>query len=241
MSQKTNIALATATALTISSPLVMTYEGRELNAYLDPVDIPTICYGHTEGVKLGQTQTDAQCEALLKGELGHVITQVDQLVTAPAPSTRLAALGSFAYNVGIGNFKRSTLLKRLNAGEGAAACAELSKWVYAKDIKLPGLVSRRATERWVCEWTATVEELQLLAIQVDGAVAVPLSQTRRAALIAYTQRIGVEQFHASPVVRLLNDGYGKQACASLRSWPAPVSTSEDFRRLELQRMCEIEP
>lgn len=240
MSQKTKISLAVTAALAVSTPLVMTYEGDELQAYLDPVDIPTICYGHTEGVKLGQTKTQEQCEALLKGELGNVIAQIDLLVTAPLPATRLAALGSFAYNVGLGNFKKSTLLRRLNAGEGAAACSELDRWVYAGGKKLPGLVSRRTTERWVCEWDAGTEALQQLSWQVKEAITVPLSPTRHAALTAYAWNLGIDQFQVSPVVTLLNGGHGWRACASLRTWPAPKSTFEDTRRAELQRMCEVE-
>lgn len=240
MNQFTKTLTAAAVAAVIATPVVMTYEGKELQSYLDPVDIPTICYGHTDGVKLGQTKTDAQCQALLEGELGRVITQVDQLVTAPLPATRLAALGSFAYNVGVGNFKKSTLLRRLNAGEGAAACSELDRWVYAKGKKLPGLVSRRTTERWLCEWDAGSDALQQLSWQVDEVVVVPLSTTRHAALTAYAWNIGIDQFRTSPVVKLLNGGHGWRACASLRTWPVPVSALEDKRRAEIQRMCEVE-
>lgn len=240
MSQFTKTLTAAAVAVVIATPVVVTYEGKELQAYLDPVDIPTICYGHTAGVKLGQIKTDAQCQALLEGELGRVIAQVDQLVTAPLPATRLAALGSFAYNVGVGNFKKSTLLRRLNAGEGSAACVELDRWVYAKGKKLPGLVSRRVTERWVCEWETELDELKRLAQQVDDAILVPLSQTRHTALTAYALNIGIAEFQISPVTKLLNGGHGWRACASLRTWPVPASTLEDKRRAELQRMCEVE-
>lgn len=240
MNQITRISIAITAALGISMPIVRTYEGKALQSYLDPVDKPTICYGSTEGVKLGQTKTDAQCQALLEGELGRVLVQVDQLVTAPLPATRLAALGSFAYNVGIGNFKKSTLLRRLNAGEGATACAELDRWVYAKDKKLPGLVARRATERWVCEWEIDLESLQRLTRQVDEAVIVQLSATRQTALTAYAWSIGMTEFRDSPVVKLLNGGHGWRACASISAWPTPKTLFETKRRSELQRMCEVE-
>jgi lysozyme len=61
------------------------------------------------------------------------------------------ALVSFAYNVGVPKACGSTFVKRLNAGDGKAACAELSKWIYAGGRALPGLVNRRRDERKVCE------------------------------------------------------------------------------------------
>lgn len=138
-------------ALAIALPLVGYYEGRSLVAYLDPVGIPTICDGITQGVKLGQVKTDAECDALLTAELGKAIAAVDRLALHPQPDTRRAALGSFVYNVGAGAFERSTLLRKLNAGDLAGACAELSRWVYAKGRHLAGLVKRRAAERELCE------------------------------------------------------------------------------------------
>lgn len=138
-------------ALAIALPFVGFYEGRSLLAYLDPVGIPTICDGITQGVKLGQVKTDAECDALLAAELSKAIAVVDLLALKPQPDTRRAALGSFVYNVGAGAFERSTLLRKLNTGDVAGACAELSRWVYAKGRQLAGLVKRRAAERELCE------------------------------------------------------------------------------------------
>lgn len=144
-------ARALAGALAIAVPLVGYFEGRNLLAYLDPVGIPTICDGITQGVELGQTATDVQCNAMLATELGAAITSVDRLSKHPQPDTRRAALGSFVFNVGAGAFASSMLLRKLNAGDPAGACAELSRWVYAKGRKLAGLVRRRQAERQLCE------------------------------------------------------------------------------------------
>lgn len=144
-------ARALAGVLAIAIPLVGYFEGRNLLAYLDPVGIPTICDGITQGVELGQTATDAQCDALLAAELGAAITSVDHLSKHPQPDTRRAGLGSFVYNVGANAFAGSTLLRKLNAGDPAGACAELSRWVYANGRKLAGLVKRRQAERQLCE------------------------------------------------------------------------------------------
>jgi lysozyme len=151
MNVKSKALAAVAGALVIAVPLVKPLEGRSLASYLDPVGIPTICYGSTAGVKLGQTKTDAQCDALLANELGQAIASVDQLTIRQQPDTRRAALGSFVYNVGEQAFAGSTLLRKLNAGDVSGACAELSRWVYAKGVRLNGLVQRRAAERELCE------------------------------------------------------------------------------------------
>ncbi|MGO4326650.1 lysozyme [Cupriavidus sp. 2TAF22] len=137
-------------AVAIATVVVGFYEGRSNVAYLDPVGIPTICSGITAGVKLGQRKSDAECEALMRGELGKALAVVDGAVTVPLPPTRRAALASFVYNVGPAAFRSSTLLRKLNAGDVAGACAELSRWVMAKGRVLPGLVTRRQTEKELC-------------------------------------------------------------------------------------------
>ncbi|WP_338576288.1 lysozyme [Pseudomonas canadensis] len=145
------LAVSLAGATGMAGVLVSNFEGRSLVAYLDPVGIPTICEGVTRGVRLGQTKTPAQCDALLQQELTIAMVGVDRNVTSPQPETRRAALASFVYNVGEPQFKASTLLRKLNAGDVRGACAELSRWVYAKGQKLQGLVNRRAAERELCE------------------------------------------------------------------------------------------
>lgn len=144
-------AAVAAATLSIATIVVSTYEGIETKAYLDPVGIPTICYGHTETAKLGQSKTREQCEALLQKDLLVAITDVESRVKVDLTIERRAALVSFVYNVGGTKFDSSTLLKKLNAGDPVGACAELSKWVYAGGVKLNGLVSRRAEERALCE------------------------------------------------------------------------------------------
>lgn len=145
------LAVSLAGAASMAGVLVSHFEGRSLVAYLDPVGIPTICEGVTRGVRLGQTKTPAQCDDLLRAELSVAMAGVDRNVTTPQPETRRAALASFVYNVGEPQFKGSTLLRKLNAGDARGACAELSRWVYAGGQKLQGLVNRRAAERELCE------------------------------------------------------------------------------------------
>jgi len=145
------IALAAGGALSMSAALVAHYEGFEPRAYLDPVSIPTICYGHTATARLGQVKSRAECDELLRGDLGVAMAALDRRVRVDLPDTRRAALASFVFNVGEGAFARSTLLRRLNAGDVRGACAELSRWVYAGGRELAGLVRRRHAERELCE------------------------------------------------------------------------------------------
>ena len=152
MNLRQKIAIGALTgSLGMTGALVTWFEGRSLVAYADPVGIPTICEGVTRGVSLGDVATPAQCDKLLERELNIALTAVDRQVRVPLPETRRAALGSFVYNVGESQFTRSTLLRKLNAGNALGACAELSRWIYAGGKRLAGLVKRRAAERELCE------------------------------------------------------------------------------------------
>ena len=152
MNLRNKIAIGALTGvLGMTGALVTWFEGRSLVAYLDPVGIPTICEGITQGVKLGDQATPAQCDQLLQRELRIALMAVDRQVRVPMPDTRRAALGSFVYNVGERQFSSSTLLRLLNSGDVRGACAQLSRWVYAGGKQLAGLVNRRAAERELCE------------------------------------------------------------------------------------------
>lgn len=133
----------------IALACVGAFEGLRLYAYRDPVGIPTICFGETRGVRMGQRKTHAECEGLLIARLQEFNDGVNRCVHVPMSDSRRAAMVSFAYNVGTGAFCRSTLVKRLNRGD-PNACDELLKWTKAKGITLPGLVRRRKEERQLC-------------------------------------------------------------------------------------------
>lgn len=151
MGLKTRIGVSLAAgAISIATAVVSFYEGYEPAAYLDPVGIPTICYGHTATVRMGQTLSQAECTALLQQDLGQAFEVVDSRAQVELSAPTRAALASFVYNVGEGNFARSTLLRKLNRGDLSGACRELSRWVYTGGRKLNGLVKRRATERELC-------------------------------------------------------------------------------------------
>lgn len=138
-----------AASLAAATSTVAYFEGRSLVGYLDPVGIPTICYGHTATAHLGQELSAEECERLLAEDLGWALGAVDRHLPN-APAMTRAALGSFVYNVGTGAFERSTLLRKARSGDWVGACNELSRWVYAGGRELRGLVRRREAERELC-------------------------------------------------------------------------------------------
>lgn len=131
--------------------LIAPNEGKVNATYIDPVGIATSCYGHTgPELKLGQKFTDDQCLDQLARDLSSHDKQMMNLVRVPLTDYQHAAFLSFTYNVGVGNFKSSTMLRKLNSKDYNGACQELVKWVYAKKKILPGLVKRREAEKEMC-------------------------------------------------------------------------------------------
>lgn len=146
-----------AVALAAAIGAVSVFEGRSNDAYLDPVGVATICDGITQGVEMGDTATDEECDALLRQEIKKALRVLDESTEVDMPASRRAALASFIYNVGPGAFRRSTLRRKLNAGDVQGACDELLRWVYAggRDCRdrannCYGLVTRRHREREMC-------------------------------------------------------------------------------------------
>lgn len=140
-----------AAALTLSvagSAAIVMHEGSIPSVYLDPVGIPTVCVGHTKTVTAADLGKDLShlCEQLLAEDSQDAQAAVRRAVTVPITQVQYDALVSFTFNVGEGNLRKSTLLRKLNAGACREAAAEFLKWVYARGKKLPGLVKRRAEE-----------------------------------------------------------------------------------------------
>jgi lysozyme len=125
---------------------LMEMEGCRLVAYRDAAGIPTIGYGHTAGVRMGDRISAAQARQWLRQDAEEVMRQVRTLHVARTEA-QMEALTSFAFNMGFGRLSRSTLLKVIRQGGSRAAIQrEFKRWVYAGDRKLPGLVRRRQWE-----------------------------------------------------------------------------------------------
>ncbi|HLO49375.1 MAG TPA: lysozyme [Kamptonema sp.] len=128
--------------------LIKEFEGCQLEAYLCPAGVPTIGYGHTRSVAIGQVITEAKADALLREDLRDVEEAVNQLVTAPINDNQFSALTSFVFNVGSGAFGRSTMLSMLNANaQTDIVAAQFLRWNKANSEELPGLTRRRHAER----------------------------------------------------------------------------------------------
>lgn len=129
-------------------------EGREHDPYQDVVGVWTVCDGHTgSDIIRNKRYTDKECDALTRKDLERIASQVNPYIKVPTTETQRAAVYSFAYNVGANAAINSTLLKKLNAKDYGAACAELKRWVYAGGKKWKGLMNRRDVEYEVCTWS----------------------------------------------------------------------------------------
>lgn len=117
-------------------------EGVRLKAYLDSVGVPTIGYGHIKGVKLGQTITQAQADAFFLDDLASHALPILSSIKVPVADHERDALISIAFNIGVNDFKTSTFLKRLNAGDRKSCAEAIMMWVKPKEV-----TSRRQAER----------------------------------------------------------------------------------------------
>ncbi len=122
------------------------FEGCKLTAYQDSVGVWTIGYGHTKGVYDGMTITQEEAEQMLLTELEEYEGYVEKYVTVPLTQNQFDALVVWVYNLGPTNFRNSTLLKELNAGNYNAAGQEITRWNKAGGKVLAGLVKRREAE-----------------------------------------------------------------------------------------------
>ena len=122
------------------------FEGLRKEAYYDAAGVPTIGYGHTHGVRMGDVISEYWAEMFLKADLYDVEKQVDSL-GLDLNQPQFDALVSFAFNLGFYKLKTSTLLKTIREGGSMRAIKkEFKRWVYAGGKKLKGLERRREWE-----------------------------------------------------------------------------------------------
>jgi len=123
-------------------------EGVRYTAYLDTGGVWTIGVGHTgpEVVK-GLRATDEQVRAWLEEDVLEAEDAVNRLVKVELTQNQFDMLVSFVFNVGEGQFKRSTLLRLLNQGDYEGAANELPKWKFDNGKMIQGLLNRRLEEQ----------------------------------------------------------------------------------------------
>jgi lysozyme len=132
--------------------IIKKYEGLKLEAYICPAGVPTIGFGSTfypdgRRVKLGDKITIQEAESILQHDIKRFEKEVRNSVKIEITNNQLSALISFTYNVGASAFRKSTLLRKVNANPTDLTIHnEFMRWTRAGGKVLPGLVKRRAEE-----------------------------------------------------------------------------------------------
>lgn len=147
------IALLGAGAAQLLTDNVADFEGYVPEGYLDPVGIPTKCFGDIRDVVVGQPYSFEECTRSLNEQLinhaGPILKCVEGL--NEAPDEVKAASASMAYNIGVTGFCTSSVARYFNNGEWERGCRRMAEiYKTAKGKELPGLVKRRKTESDLC-------------------------------------------------------------------------------------------
>ena len=148
---KRRLAVAALSLSAAGLVSIANLEGFSEKAYI-PItgDVPTIGFGSTDGVRMGDTITPQKALERLMRDVGVAESAIGRCVKVPLSQSEYDAFTSFAFNVGGKAFCESTLVKKLNAGDYDGACDELERWVYSQKKVVPGLVNRRQVEHRLC-------------------------------------------------------------------------------------------
>jgi lysozyme len=149
-----------ASAIAIATQFLHEKEGADrLVPYRDAGGVWTACMGVTHNVKPADRYTPEQCAQMDAAAIQQAASEVQRMVTVPMSEPERAAVISFcAYNIGPGKCSQSTFLRELNAGNRAAACAQIQRWIMDgdRDCRVRsnncyGQVIRRQQERELCQ------------------------------------------------------------------------------------------
>lgn len=127
--------------------LIKSFEQCRLAAYSDQRGVPTIGWGHTLGVKLGDTCTQEQADAWFPKDAQWACNGVLRTVDVPLSQNQFDALVSFVFNVGVRAEAHSTLAQVLNAGNYMMAAEQFLQWNHVDGVVNAGLTRRREAER----------------------------------------------------------------------------------------------
>lgn len=179
------VALA---AVALIHPDIVAHEKRVLVTYRDPIGVPTYCSGLTRGAVIGVVYSESQCIRLEQEELLYFAGVIERQVGRELPVETFAALISFVYNIGEGNFATSTARKKMQAGDIAGGCRAIAARSinaagrcsgygcgWAGGVMLPGLPPRREWEKTLClEGLSDVEKpivaLEAAAVDRSGGL-----------------------------------------------------------------------
>lgn len=130
--------------------LIKQFEGYRSKSYQDVIGVWTIGYGTTRingvSVRAGMRCTEAEAAAWLKLDADEFLAEASKSITAELNQPQIDAITSFMYNVGVANFKKSTMLRKINKHDFEGAAKEFMKWINAGGKPVQGLVNRRTQE-----------------------------------------------------------------------------------------------
>jgi GH24 family phage-related lysozyme (muramidase) len=152
--------------------LIKGYEGLRMSAHYAPTEQWTVGYGHTGSARHGMSVTEGDAERLLKDDVKPIEQLISDTVRAPLNQNEHDALVSLIFNIGEDNWRRSTALRKLNAGDKLGSANAFELWTKAfvsnELVTLDGLVRRRAAEK------------SLFLMPTDAALVVPTSDVHPA-------------------------------------------------------------
>lgn len=152
--------------------LIKGYEGLRMSAHYAPSEQWTVGYGHTSTARHGMSVTEGDAERYLKDDVKPIEALLASTVRAPLNQNEHDALVSLIFNIGEANWQRSTVLRKLNAGDKLAAAAAIEMWnkarVNGELVTLDGLVRRRAAEK------------SLFLMPTDASLVVPTAEVHPA-------------------------------------------------------------
>ncbi len=171
--------------------LIKAYEGLRMTAHYTPNEEWTVGYGHVSSARHGMTVTEGDAIQLLRNDVKSLEQFLQDNVRAPLNQNEHDALVSLIFNIGEENFKKSTVLRKLNAGDKLGAAEAFEKWTKAKMdgelVTLDGLVRRRAAEK------------SLFLMPTDASLVVPSSEVMPAAEW-HGALVGEEELNSTPFV-----------------------------------------
>ena len=144
------IKVAALSASAVALVGLAVHEGYRENAYLDIVGIPTIGYGTTDGVKLGDRTDPIKALQRALSDMQKFEGAIKECVTVPLHQYEYDAFLSLSYNIGARAFCNSTLVRKLNAYDYKGACDEILRWNKAGGRVVNGLTIRRQKEHQQC-------------------------------------------------------------------------------------------